>query len=350
MSHHRSTGATVSIVVSGPSKALAAVGRWFTRARTALTPVLRTVARLARRLVHLPRVVADVTLAVLSTESGYTAAVTIAGKAARATSRTALAGIRAAGSVAAFLAHRATGLVDVISPTIGGRVHDGINRLQRTGTRFLDATGARGAEVASLVGLLVRTPLVRAATSRVAAIAGGLLALHLITEGAILTRVLDALPHLARAVAWTTNPWALLATVGVTFLGAIGFAALRLRRANRPGPEPTDLDPDSTPPAPDAPAKVSPAVQVEEDFAAIVAQLQVVIQPDGSVRVDGIPADLPPDTQQHLAHVAAQAAVDRMSRVARSGRRPTPQDRRTITRAARTAALHWLNGGTLQAA
>jgi hypothetical protein len=184
--------------------------------------------------------------------------------------------------------------------------------------------------------MLARTPLVRAVTTRVAAVASGLLGIHLLTKGVLAARIVQAIPAAVTAVAWLTNPWMLLGGVALAFTGITVFAGVRLTTATQsesPDPVPTASAAKST---------------TDHAFQAIVSQLKVVIDPDGSVRVDGIPADLSETVQQEMAQTAAKAAVGQLDMLARRGRPITSADRRSVSKAARTAVLSWL-GSTLVA-
>ena len=92
------------------------------------------------------------------------------------------------------------------------------------------------------------------------------------------------------------------------------------------------------------------AVEQDGAFEAIVSRLRVVIEPDGSVRVDGVPADLPEPQQRDLATEAARAAVGQLEQIARHGRPITSAQRRAATKAAKAAARDWLTVGYLATA
>lgn len=322
---------TVSVTVSGPSTVLAYAKALLLKLARLVTTSVRGVRTGLRAALSMPRAVADAALAALSTDRGYEAAVRGIGTAVRAIGRAVSTTLRAGGGLVGWFGRRAARLVHVVSPWAGARLERGIATITRAADRVMTRIEEIATDATQLVGMLARTPLVRAVTTRVAAVASGLLGVHLLTQGALAARLVQAIPQAVTAVAWLTNPWLLLAGVALAFAGVTVFAGVRLMTTTQPG------SPDPAPAASSAPAAMDQA------FQAIVSQLHVAVEPDGSVRVDGIPADLPENVQQEMASTAANAAAGQLQRLARRGRPITSADRRSVAKAARAAVFAWLS-------
>ena len=200
-------------------------------------------------------------------------------------------------------------------------------------------------------------PLVRSASTTAAKIAGGILAVHAVSKGAVAAKVVAAIPASMDLVVAITNPWIALAGVGVVTVGAMGIALARLMWARPDVEEDVEEDngPSDTPPSGGVPAEpvhaVSPeptvAATVPEaevdnvltDLAEIARTVNVVITTDGSVLVEGIPATVPEELREVVAQIAADAAIRHVERTLRVRPTPSRADRRLFTKAAREALI-----------
>ena len=79
--------------------------------------------------------------------------------------------------------------------------------------------------------------------------------------------------------------------------------------------------------------------RVLTDLAEIARTVHVVVQTDGSVVVEGIPASVPEELREVVAQIAADAAVRHMERTLRVRPTPSRSDRRLFTKAAREALI-----------
>ena len=105
---------------------------------------------------------------------------------------------------------------------------------------------------------------------------------------------------------------------------------------------------------------VSAAVVVEDfdggltDLAEIARTVHVVVDSDGSVVVEGIPASVAEELREVVAHIAADATIRHVERALRVRLTPSRSDRRLWTKAAREAlvaeAKRRRNGPAQQAA
>ncbi len=112
----------------------------------------------------------------------------------------------------------------------------------------------------------------------------------------------------------------------------MGLALLRLMRASK------DFDSQSEDAAAKEPQAPQSAGRSEGvDLEQIARTLNVVVEADGGVVVEGIPADLPEDVREKVAHLAAEAATAQLRRILRHRRVPTRDDRRLFTKVAREA-------------
>jgi hypothetical protein len=330
----------VSITVSGPSTALAYARALIARLGRGLATAGQHLRRALRLAWHLPRAVADATLAVVATDQGYTAVTGTIGRTTRAGGRLLARGLRWLGRGSANAVRQVAGVIDIATPQAGQRLRQVIDAIQARITGLFDTIEHALSQAASLVAMLTSTPLVRAVTTRLATVFSGLLAVHVVTQGALATRLIQAVPASVGFVAWATNPWMLLAGLAFSFAAVTVFAGVRLWQAGGPRPQGPTTDHSSD----------LGAVEQDGAFEAIVSRLRVVIEPDGSVRVDGVPADLPEPQQRDLATAAARAAVGQLEQIARHGRPISSAQRRAATKAAKAAARDWLTVGYLATA
>jgi len=182
---------------------------------------------------------------------------------------------------------------------------------------------------------LTQTGMVRTTTVISAQIAGGLIAAHVLSKGLLAARIVQLLPATMTAVVWVTNPIIAITAVGAAFLGAAAVALIRLLNTPRSttAQEAQDQSFGAT--------RIRPFNEVFEafdgiDLEQIAAALQVEVTPYGSVIVKGIPENLPTETAERIAHIAADAAVKRLVKVL-PHRQPNRDDRRVITKVAKEA-------------
>jgi hypothetical protein len=375
----------VSITVSGPSTALAYVRALAAKAKGWAGTAVFYIKAGIRTITRIPKIVANVALSTLSTKVGYDAGVTIVGKALGWAGRLAPRVFRGAGRLLRKAAKTVTGVVRKVAPRIADKADQVIDSIAATVSTVTTVVEVALIGVTSVVGTLVRSPLVKTATTRAAGIASGALAIHALTKGAAAARIVQLTPSAMTAVVWATNPWKLLLGVGLVMVAAVVFAGFRLTRSTSPAPVDPGHEPKptrkaaATPRVTPAPtllipepivqeaafAESSATTQVTEPvFASIdtpagnpspvaptqestceetvkldVADLQVAIGIDGSIEVRGIPADLPEAEQRRIARTAADAAADQLHRIVRRGRPIKSADRRHVTKAARAAVL-----------
>ncbi len=74
-----------------------------------------------------------------------------------------------------------------------------------------------------------------------------------------------------------------------------------------------------------------------DDLAEVARRLYVLLEPDGSIRVQGIPATWTEEARQAVARMVADATVAHLERIARTEGRTTRDDRRLLTKVAREA-------------
>lgn len=184
---------------------------------------------------------------------------------------------------------------------------------------------------------LTNTSLARTATVKAAQVAGVILGIHALTEGAVAAKLVAAAPWTMTAVVWATQPVTAALVVASTFAIAIVLAATWLR-ASSPDPTPgqgTNSCRDVGE-APELLAGPRPSTN-RLDLEAVAAALQVEVTSDGSVLVLGIPEELSDDVALAVAHTAADAATRRLERILIRRRTPNRDDRRLLTKVAREA-------------
>lgn len=189
-----------------------------------------------------------------------------------------------------------------------------------------------------VIAHLTGTSLVRTATIRASQVAGVILGLHALTQGALAARIVTALPWTMTAVVWATQPLTAAIVVAGTFLAALAYAAVRIW-THRPDPD-TDPTPDHRMTLDEAPQLLAgprPPVRAQLDLDAVANTLHVEVATDGSVLVHGIPDDLPEDTALEVAHIAADAATSRLRKILIHRPQPNRDDRRLLTKTAREA-------------
>lgn len=295
----------ITRVVSGPSPQLAMLRALAVKAATHAQRAWAWIRTGAHAVVHAPGWIAQAVLSGLSTSAGYASAVgLVAGavkvvhkvvdKTARAVGRASmLASYTAAGFLPGALAEKATTWIDHSSTTVASGYTQQRARVEALGQHLLH---------------LAHSPLVRTVATRSAATASALIAVHFITKGVVATRLVQAMPALAGATVLVTSPWWALAGVGAVTTTALLWAAIRVARSSRSqdATAGTVADPQDTAQGnPSGHTTATPHDITPADLDGLTVDIGI----DGSVLVHGIPADLPEEAQERLAH----AAVARMA-------------------------------------
>jgi hypothetical protein len=342
-----------AVPVSGPSARLAWLrALWVKAQHVATTAWARTRLALSAA-VRIPKAVATAAVTALSTTIGYTAVVTTVATTVRTVGRAVGAGVRTVGRGLSWLGRTITDLVGKASPSAAEWLSRTARRVADPVRDAVQRVGGLLSGVGTVAEHLAHMPLVRTASTTAAKITAGVLAVHAISKGAVAAKIVAAVPASMDLVVAATNPWVALAGVGVVTVGAMGIALARLMSA-RPGtdedPE-DDTGPDDTPPSGGvtAPAVTRPTVdpaeseaEVEDiltDLAEIAKTVQVVIDTDGSVVVEGIPTSVPGDLREVVAQIAADGAIRHVERTLRVRPTPSRDDRRLFTKAAREALV-----------
>lgn len=139
------------------------------------------------------------------------------------------------------------------------------------------------------------------------------------------------------------QPLGLLLLVALSTLGAIGLALIRLLAAGEPGPDPTDDHGPEDPAGAEDWTRWKASIN-QEALDSLVHSLHVSVAPDGSVSVSGIPEWVPRNVRNHVAKVAANAALKQWERTVRQRPTPSRDDRRLFTKAARDAVRRQATG------
>ncbi|MEI6363996.1 MAG: hypothetical protein WCP95_17910, partial [Actinomycetes bacterium] len=227
---------TVSITVSGPSTALAYARALAAKAKGWAGTAVFYLKASIRTITRIPKAVANVALSALSTKAGYDAGVSIVGKALGWAGRFASRVIRGTGRLVRKAAKAVTGVVRKIAPRIADTADQAIDTISATVSTVVTIVEVALIGVTSVIGTLVRSPLVKTATTRAAGIASGALAIHALTKGAAAARIVQFAPSAMTAVVWATNPWKLMLGVGLVMVAAVAFAGFRLTRSSSPEP------------------------------------------------------------------------------------------------------------------
>lgn len=330
---------THTITVSGPSARLAtlralalkAVGHardlWH-RLRLTLTSSGRMLTTTATSV-----------LALIGSDTGYDLAVHAVGTAMDVVGSLLGSAVRVVGLAARWVGRALLGPVRVVSPVAADTcqqlattwVAEPVHRVITTAQTWI---GQARLVIADLTG----TTLVRTATVWAAQVASVILGLHALTQGALAARIVTALPWTMTGVVWATQPVTAAIAVAGTFLAALAYAAVRIW-TQRPDSD-TDPTPDHTVTIDEAPRLLAgprPQPRTQLDLDAVAATLYVEVATDGSVLVHGIPHELPEDTALEVAHIAADAATNRLRKILLHRPQPNRDDLRLLTKTAREA-------------
>ena len=327
-----STDGSFAVPVSGPSERLAWLRALWLKAQGIARTAWAHAKLVLSGAIRLPRWVANAALSLLSSKAGYDTVVTAVGTGVRAVARGISWAVTQVGRGLSWVGNTTARLV---------------GRLWPAAEAWLRSTAARVAgpvrEAAEwLSGLLIGagvvaeslacTPLVRNVSTTGAKVAAGVLAVHAVSKGAVAAKIVAALPATMDAVILLTNPWVALGGVAAVTVAAMAVALARLLAASGDGPD--DCGASMT-------SDVA-AVDVEDvltDLEQIARSVHVVVEADGSVVVEGIPAAVPEQLREVVARIAADAAVAHIERTLRVRPTPSRDDRRLWTKAAREALI-----------
>lgn len=239
------------------------------------------------------------------------------------------------GRLARKAGHATTKGIALVSPSAAAWVAEATTRWIVGPLTTLSATVTSWAGLAGQVAWeLSRTTLVRTATVLAAQIGSLVLAVHAVSRGAVASRIVSTVPALFDVVLAITNPAKAVAIVAGVFVAACVMAFVRLLSTDGPeSPVPAAMAPVS----PVQPTSMDAPAASDVDLRAVAAKLTVDVAPDGSVTVNGIPADLPEDEAQRIAEIAADAAVKQLRRILPVRPTPSRDDRRLLTKVAREA-------------
>lgn len=330
------TFATHTEHVSGPSTMVAFLRALYLK----VTGALRTAWSHARVILsaslRLPASAATAMTALLSSEAGYAS---VTGGIVRFLSGLWRGITSAARFVGRIVGEGLRGLINVVghfSPGAADALYGAFSVGRARITRIAGQIDSTVRAVGDLLVMLLNTTLVRTVATTVSAAAAAVLVVHEATSGSVVMWLAGRLPGLVRALSVVTSPWWCLTGVVGSTLGAMAVAFLRLLHAARkPGDGPEDDGPDD-------PAVVADWRRWQESLDDrtvddLVKDLHISVAPDGSVSVSGIPDWVPANLRARLAKVAAESALKQWERTIRIRPRPSRDDRRLFTKAARDA-------------
>lgn len=332
---------TYTIPVSGPSPRLAMLRALALKAAHRVGQLLTAVKVTLTRGTHLVRTAASAVLAIVGSEAGYQLVRHAVRTVATTTATAVKAGLRLLGRGLKFLARTARTAIALVSPTAADVVE------RKAGDWIVEPVAHVATTISTWMGNVAQlgwelsdSSLVKAVTVRAAQVAGLILAIHSLSQGAVASRIVQALPWLMDTVLWITSPVKALALVATGFLAALAFTAVRLLGSGN-DPEPTEPatapEPVLDPGTPLLVAEPHPIEQPSFDLEKVAASVNVEVAPDGSVLVHGIPGDLPEDVALQVARIAADAATARLEKVLLHRAVPNRDDRRLLTKSAREA-------------
>lgn len=321
---------TNDVPVTGPSPRMAMLAslirKMATVGQTAWTAASTFITGAARH----GRTLAHTTLAVIGSPAGYEIAITDIRTAITAVWRALKAAATWTTRIAGRVTEKAIGLIRTVSPALAGRITQ-VQKALTTPIVGAVRTAAVWVETAGeLVWMLASTDLVRTCTTRAALAAVTMISIHALTQGTLAAKIVQALPWTMDAIITITNPTRALVFVAGTMLIAMGVAAARLARQIRPEP----------PTANEGVAAVLNTgyeAEVLTDLSIIAGKVNVEIQRDGSIVVNGIPDTVPADLGQAVAEIALDAAMRQVRRTLPMRPNPSRDDRRLFTKAARDA-------------
>lgn len=287
-------------LVSGPSTKIAMARALALKAMAVAPVVWEWVKRGVALVAKTPGWVGHVALGALSTSAGYASALQAVSTGVRFSWRLVDRAVCLTGRGLATVTGLAASGMRHVTPTWGealvvghADLVDAVNAAHEHASSMIKAFG-------ETVEQLAHTSLVKATSTRAAAVASALLVAHVITKGVLATKALTVAPALAGLIVAATSPWWLLLAVAAATVGAlVGVAYLGVGKTVMPEP------------------------------------LVVNIAADGRVTVVGLPRPSSKAEQEQVAEMAAVAAVDTLLTAADTNS-PTssrPRGRRRINRA-----------------
>ena len=326
-----------AVPVSGPDQRLAWLRALWVKAQGIAHTAWAHARVILSGALRLPRWAANMALSLLSSKAGYDTIVNVIGTGVRAVARGIGWAVGKVGRGLYWLGNTTARLVGRVWPAAETWLRSTAARVAapvREGVRWL---GDVLAGIGVVAEGLARTPFVRGASTTGAKVAAGILAVHAVSKGAVAAKIVAALPASMDLVILLTNPWIALGAVGVVTLAAMGIALARLLAAGDDDDGPDDGGTEAV--TGTVAADAADVDGVLTDLAEIAKTVHVVVQTDGAVIVEGIPASVPEDLREVVARIAADAAVRHMERTLRVRPTPSRDDRRLFTKAAREALI-----------
>jgi hypothetical protein len=331
-----STDGSYAVPVSGPDQRLA----WLSALLLKLQGIARSAWTHARVVlsgaIRLPRWVAQAALSLLSSRAGYDTVVNAIGTGVRAVAHGIGWAIGRLSRGLSWVGDRTARHVGRVWPAAETRLRQTAARVLRPVRDGLQWLGDVVAGTGVVAEGLAHTPLVRSVATTSAKVAAGVLAVHALSKGAVAAKIVATVPTSMDLLVAATNPWIALAAVGVVTLSAMGIALARLLAAgNDNGPD----DGGTEAVMGTVQADAEEVEGVLTDLEQIAHTVHVVVDVDGSVLVEGIPASVHEDLREVVARIAGDAAVRHMQRTLRVRPTPSRDDRRLWTKAAREALI-----------
>lgn len=330
------TAITYTEHVSGPSPLVAILRAVYLKVTGVMHSAWSTARIVLTAALRVPGTVAATVTSVLSSKAGYSAVTS----GLRGFLRGVWNGItRCARFLGRLFNRTGKGLVTLVghvSPAAADLLYAVLTRVSATVTHAAQRIDSIVRTAGEVLWMLVNTAMVGTVSTAAAGVAAALMMIHEATSGAIAKWLIQQVPALVTVVGWVTNPWASLLLVALSTLGAIGLALIRLLSAGEPGPEPTDDNGPEDPAGAEDWTRWQASID-QEALDSLVHGLHVSVAPDGSVSVSGIPEWVPENMRNHVAKVAANAALKQWERTIRTRPTPSRDDRRLFTKAARDA-------------
>lgn len=355
-----SNDGTYSIPISGPSARMAYLRVLLLKMRGIANNIWATTRVSLSVVARIPATTATVVTSALATDHGYQATTRVVRPVATAAWRAVGWLARKAGKLTLGAARGLTTAVGHISPAGADILHAVTTAVESSVTIRWQAIDSTAQGIGETIWMLAHTSLVRTVVSLSAGTASFLFAVHTLTEGLAVSRLLGVLPRLTPLVGWVTNPWLSLAAVVMAAVVAMGVSAVRLFGAAIQRPHSSVAD--TSTPANNAEQESTATEEAEEqartttagdalvsdhgratvteatiDWEEVARSVSIEVTNDGSVVVHGIPSTVPEDQRETVAHVAAQAALQQWRRVKPARPTPSRDDRRLFTKVARDA-------------
>jgi hypothetical protein len=147
------------------------------------------------------------------------------------------------------------------------------------------------------------------------------LGINTLTDAVIAAKIVQLLPWTMSPIAWITQPMNALLVTGVVFIAALVIGST----VSEPEPPTPELHP-------------------VWDIDDAISRLTINVDLDGQIHVNGIPESTPAVVTQELISIATTAAATRLEKIRRHRTTLTRDDRRLLTKVARSAIRHTLSG------